>query len=62
MAWTFTFSTDLNPITIYSAVVATGVAVWQVYTYFRDGPRLRLMAGGNRIVARVPVIDLDPIR
>lgn len=48
MAWTFTFSTELNPITVYSAVVATGVAIWQVYTYFRDGPRLRLTAGGNR--------------
>jgi hypothetical protein len=48
MAWTFTFSTELNPITLYSAVVATGVAIWQVYTYFRDGPRLRLTTGGNR--------------
>jgi len=54
MAWTFTFSTELNPITVYSAVVATGVAAWQVYTYFRDGPRLRLTAGGNQIIAAVP--------
>jgi hypothetical protein len=51
MAWTFSFSTELNPITIYLAVVATGVAAWQVYTYFRDGPHLRLTAGGNQIIA-----------
>jgi hypothetical protein len=50
MAWAFTFATELNPITVYSAVVATGVAAWQVYTYFRDGPRLRLTTGGNRVI------------
>lgn len=57
MAWTFTFSTELNPITVYSAVVATGVAIWQIYAYFRDGPRLRLMTEGNRIIARVGYTD-----
>lgn len=57
MAWTFTFSTELNPVTIYSAVVATGVAIWQVYTYFRDGPRLRLTAGGNRRIVRGDGVD-----
>ena len=39
---------ELNPISIYSAVVATGVAIWQVYTYVRDGPRLKATAGSNR--------------
>lgn len=57
MAWTFSLSTELNPITVYSAVVATGVALWQVYTYFRDGPRLRLTAGSNRKISGAGYID-----
>ena len=42
------FATDLNPVVIYSAVLSTLVAGWQVYIHFRSGPRLRVSVGANR--------------
>src|SRR5713101_1444928 len=42
---------EVNPVAIYAAVVSTATAAWQVYTYFRDGARLRLTTGGNRVLA-----------
>jgi hypothetical protein len=48
MDWKFTWATDLNPVLLYSAIVSTAVAGWSVYTYLRDGPRLRISVGGNR--------------
>src|SRR5713226_8779851 len=35
----------------------TGVGIWQVYAYFRDGPRLRLTAGGNREIGGGGYVD-----
>lgn len=57
MAWSVTFSGELNPITVYSAVVATGVAMWQVFTYLRDGPRLKVSVGTNMKIAGGGRID-----
>jgi hypothetical protein len=47
MSWSIQFSNDLNPLAAYSAVVSTGVATWQVFTYFRERPRVRLRIGTN---------------
>jgi len=57
MSFNFTFQSDLNPVTIYSAVVSTAVALWQVYVRFTDGPRLRVKVRGNQILAGGGHID-----
>jgi hypothetical protein len=48
MNWTFSWATELNPVLVYSAVVSTAVLGWSIYTYLREGPRLRFAVGGNR--------------
>ena len=40
----FSVARDLNLVTIYAALVSTGVFCWQVFTYAREGARLRTKA------------------
>jgi hypothetical protein len=47
MDGSFTIARDLNLVTIYAAVVSTAVLLWQVFTYLREGARLRVRAGSN---------------
>ena len=39
----------------YSAIVATAVAVWNVYARFNDGPRLRATAHPNMMIVGGPL-------
>jgi hypothetical protein len=53
--------TGTDPMTayvaIYSAIVSTAVACWQIYVRFSDGPRLRGTARGNMKLAGSGQID-----
>jgi hypothetical protein len=51
MEWKFSFSSELNPIILYAAIVATASLLWQIITHLRTGPRLTARVDANRILA-----------
>jgi hypothetical protein len=42
-----TLADRLDPVAVYAAVVSTIVLGWQIFVWFRTGPRLKLSASSN---------------
>jgi hypothetical protein len=42
-----TFADKIDPVAIYAAIVSTSLLIWQVFVWFRTGPRLRVSASTN---------------
>jgi hypothetical protein len=44
---TLTFADKIDPIAIYAATVSTTVLIWNIFIWFRTGPRLKVSASAN---------------
>jgi hypothetical protein len=44
---TLTFADKIDPIAIYAALVSTTVLIWNIFVWFRNGPRLRVSVSTN---------------
>ena len=42
-----TFAAKIDPIAIYAAVLSTIVFIWNVFVWWRTGPRLKVSASSN---------------
>lgn len=42
-----TFAAKIDPIAIYAAILSTIVFIWNVFVWWRTGPRLRVSAASN---------------
>jgi hypothetical protein len=54
---TLTFADKIDPIAIYAAIVSTSVLIWQIFVWFRTGPRLRVSASTNMMTLGDPLRD-----
>jgi hypothetical protein len=44
---TVTFASKFDPVAVYAAIVSTVVLCWQIFVWFRAGPRLKISASPN---------------
>jgi hypothetical protein len=42
-----TFADKLDPVAVYAATVSTTVLIWNIFVWFRNGPRLKVSASAN---------------
>jgi hypothetical protein len=48
---TVTFASKFDPVAVYAAIVSTVVLFWQIFVWFRAGPRLKLSASPNMLMS-----------
>jgi len=44
---TLTFADKIDPVAIYAATISTIVLLWQIFVWFRTGPRLKISVSSN---------------
>lgn len=51
MEFTLKLKNEIDPVSVYAALVATSALCWQFFTWLRTGARLRLKVAPNMIMA-----------